>query len=435
MKYKPKSLRRRRNTDKWECVLSHTDPITGDDVSTYHTIVAKTRKQAEQIRCDLIVQMELEGSSVSTDITVSQFMDYYLKYKSASKTIEPSTIRDYRYEANKICKYIGAEKIDHVTIAVVDNCLAKMSADGYAPKTIAKCFRLFKQALNYAIAQDILKKNPCDFCKPPKRRNTPINTLSREERSLMLDIARRAQPSPLAVAIEIILTTGMRRAEVCALRWSDFNEAKRTITVNHSLGKGEGGFYLKDPKSGRTRTLPLTSHTFNLLQGMYEDIKSICRKLKIGFDDLYILGTLDAQSRPYSPDRIGKDFAAFCKMNGFDCSLHDLRHTFATFMIADGADIVTVANYLGHANPSVTLDVYADVDPEAKLRAVKYIEGAFDDADSVLRREIRQRREEIEQAEQSSPGDSDKTSSTSADSITFTIEEMEAMLTMLKAAS
>ena len=194
-----------------------------------------------------------------------------------------------------------------------------------------------------------------------------------------LDLARRAQPGALAVAIEIMLTTGVRRGEVCALRWSDFDESKQTITVTHSLGNGEGGFYLKQPKTEEIRTIPLTLHAFEMLRGMREDLKWMCGKLKVRLEDAFILGTLESESRPYNPTQLGKDFAAFCKMNGFTCTLHDLRHTFATFMIGSGADVRTVADYLGHANPSMTLDIYADVDPEAKQQAVKYIEGAFDE--------------------------------------------------------
>lgn len=68
--------------------------------------------------------------------------------------------------------------------------------------------------------------------------------------------------------MEIILTTGMRRSEVCALRWSDFDADKRIITVSHALGNGEGGFYLKEPKAGKTRSIPLTAHTYEMLKGM-----------------------------------------------------------------------------------------------------------------------------------------------------------------------
>ena len=113
--------------------------------------------------------------------------------------------------------------------------------------------------------------------------------------------------------------------------------------------------------------------------------------------------------------------------------LYFIRHTFATYMIAEGADIITVANYLGHANPSMTLDIYADIDPEAKMRAVKHIENAFDDADSVLRRDIRKRQVAIEESKQTS--NAQEAANISAGSIPFTIEELEAMLATLKAAS
>lgn len=430
MEYKPKSLRRRRNTNKWECTLVHTDPLTGEDVTTYHTVPGKTRNQAEQARCDLIVQLELEGLSASSDMTLQQFMRLFLDYKVKSKTIESSTIRGYRGETKMICRYIGSEELSKLTIPVINAWMASMSQDGYAPKSISKCFRLLKQALNYAIAQDLIKKNPCNFCKPPKRVKTKINALPREERSRMLDLARRAQPNALAVAIELMLTTGMRRGEVCALMWDDFDEAKHEITVSHSLGNGEGGFYLKEPKSGRTRNIPLTEHTFNMLKDMQDDVKWMCKKLKVRLGQSYILGTLETESRPYNPTQLGKDFGAFCKMNGFDCTLHDLRHTFATYMIAEGADVRTVSDYLGHANPSMTLDIYADVDPEAKRSAVKYIEGAFDDAMSVFQRDVDRRRAEL--GDSGSKPCPDRVTGISPESIPFSIEELEEMIAVLQ---
>ena len=65
-------------------------------------------------------------------------------------------------------------------------------------------------------------------------------------------------------------------------------------------------------------------------------------------------------------------------MNGFDCTFHDLRHTFATMMIGNGCDVRTVASYLGHSSVSMTLDIYADVDPDAKAAAVSKVEDSFD---------------------------------------------------------
>lgn len=115
--------------------------------------------------------------------------------------------------------------------------------------------------MKLAVAQDFITKNPCDFCKPPKRVKTPINALSRGDRSRMLLIARRALPTPLSIAIELALTTGMRRGEVCALRWSDLGN-DGTITVNRALGNADGGFYEKEPKTlDSKRTIPPTAFT------------------------------------------------------------------------------------------------------------------------------------------------------------------------------
>lgn len=72
-------------------------------------------------------------------------------------------------------------------------------------------------------------------------------------------------------------------------------------------------------------------------------------------------------------------------MNGFNCTFNDLRHTFATMMIAQGIDICTVADWLGHASPSMTLDVYADVAPEAKRDSLDKMKTCFDvDMDGVF---------------------------------------------------
>ncbi len=91
---------------------------------------------------------------------------------------------------------------------------------------------------------------------------TPINALNKDDRSRMLALARNAQPEPLGIAIELALTTGMRRGEVCALRWSDLGD-DGTITVSHALGNAEGGFYLKEPKTGSSqRVIPLTKSIY-----------------------------------------------------------------------------------------------------------------------------------------------------------------------------
>ncbi|WP_283171506.1 tyrosine-type recombinase/integrase [Curtanaerobium respiraculi] len=383
-RYTSRSLRRRRNTDQWECSLSHTDPVTGEVVRTYHTLVAKTQRQAERARDALIVELELLGGASSSNVSLRDFMASFMRHKEGSGTIEPSTVRGYRAETRIICRYLGNAKLAELSIPDISGWMHDMSADGYAPKSCSKAFRLLKQALKWAVAQDLIAKNPCDFCKPPKRVKTLINALSREERTRMLRLAMQAEPQPLGFAVEIALTTGMRRGEVCALRWSDLSD-DGAITVSHALGNGPGGFYVKEPKTGSSaRTIPLTRHLDTMLSARRRDAERVTREMGVALGDPYILGTQEEESRPYNPTQLGKDFAAFCKMNGFKCTFHDLKHTFATMMIVGGCDVRTVASYLGHASVSMTLDIYADVDPDAKRAAVDKVADSFDvDLDSL----------------------------------------------------
>lgn len=115
------------------------------------------------------------------------------------------------------------------------------------------------------------------------------------------------------------------------------------------------------------------------------------------------------------PTPLGKDFGASCNMNGFKCTFHDLRHTFVTMMRSGGTDVQTVASYLGHASVSMTLNVYADVDPEAKRAAVSKVDDAFDMdmMSSLFGEEFTAARQEP--------------------AFTFSVEQLEAMLAQAKA--
>ncbi len=379
MKYTSRGLRRRGDTDKWEVTLTRKNPFTSKTERTFHTVEGKTLRAAERARDELIMELEQKGGAIGSNLTIAQFMDAFLAYKAESGTIEQSTICGYRTENKWIVKYIGAEPLGELSIPTINRWMADLTADGYAPKTVSKAFRLLKQALKFAQAQDLITKNPCDFCKPPKRVKTKINALSREDRTRMLSIARTSLPNPLSIAIELALTTGMRRGEICALRWSDVDETKKTISVNHALGRENGSYYVKEPKTaGSQRTVPLTAFTLRALVAIRTDKQNICKAMGIKFGDPYILGTIGEDTKPYRPDLLSKEYTAFCKINGFDCTFHDLRHTFATFMIGGGVDVRTVASYLGHSSVSMTLNTYADADPEAKLSAVDKIEAAFD---------------------------------------------------------
>lgn len=98
LRYTSRGLRRRNNTDKREVTLSHVDPVTGETARTFRTVGARTKKGAEKARDALIFRLESDGGAVGSSMTVREFMEQFLRYKEASGTIEPSTVRSYRGE-------------------------------------------------------------------------------------------------------------------------------------------------------------------------------------------------------------------------------------------------------------------------------------------------------------------------------------------------
>lgn len=376
-KYTSRGLKRRGDSDKWHVTLSHKDPITGELVPSYHTVTARTEKQAMKRRDELILDLERKGGAYTSKLTVAEFLDKFIQYKQDTMAVERSTVNGYRKEARVICRYIGETRLADVDIPTVNRWMAQMVGEGYAPRTVAKAFAMLRQTLKHAVALDLISKNPCDFCKPPKMQRKKLQVLDREQRTRMLQLAREAEPEPFALAIELALTTGMRRGEICGLRWSDIGECD--ITVNRAISLDSGTPYVKDPKTdGSHRTIPLTRRLYAVLRAMEKHQRYVATELGLQFGDPYILGTLEPCSRPLHPTKLTKDFKAFCEMNGFQCTFHDLRHTFATMMIAGGTDVRTVASYLGHSNVAMTLNTYAEVDPDAKKAAVSKVDEAFD---------------------------------------------------------
>lgn len=378
MRYTSRGLRRRRNTNKWEVSLSHKDPLTGKTSTSYYTVEANTEKQARKKRDELILELERHGSVISSKVTVDELVSDLIAHKEESGSIEPSTAYHYRKDARVISRYIGDIRINDLGIPEVNAWVANMVDDGLAPRTITKPFRLLSQALKFAKAQDLITKNPCEFCKPPKIQRKAVTALSREDRTRMLGLVQKSLSTPVHLAVALALTTGMRREEICGLRWSDIT-SEGSITVARAIGIRKGGCYVKSPKTKESyRTIPLVPWLASFLAMRYEASVQELNIVGSPLGDPYILGTQEPDSRVYQPNRLSHEFRTFCNTHGFECEFHDLRHTFASMLIAQGVDVRTVASLLGHSNVAETLNIYAEADPDAKRSALDKIQGSFD---------------------------------------------------------
>lgn len=325
----------------------------------------------------------LEGVGESLEISSRLIPDYVAEYvtaKETTKAIEASTIHSYETSLSYIRSEFAGVKVADLTSKDVEAWLTKLTNAGYSQSTIGKGYRLLKQVMNDAVSSGAILRNPLDTVKPPKRGNKKqgINALDAAGCKRLLAKMAGLEPTPTLIAAYIAIYSGMRRAEICGLKWRDIDEKGRVIWVRRSIGVGKGGTYKKLPKTDKIRdaVLPdtLAKILLNWKASQRKTFANVGATLTV---DSYIIGDADGY---FSPERVSKEWTALARLfgvkgtEGRTATFHDLRHTWATLANANGVDIKTISSNLGHANAAMTLNIYASADPEAKKRAADITE-------------------------------------------------------------
>lgn len=340
-------------------------------------LAAEDERQAQ-------ARMEREGY-VPVQGVAELVAAYLVKVENESRP-ENSTMATYRRMERHIAGELGGVPIDGLTEDMVVRWLGNMNAQ-FAPETVIKSLRLLNASLEWAVDMGRIPTNPARKCRKPKQKRPEPNYLDMEQRArLMATLDEAPAAEPYALGVRIALMTGMREGEICALRWRDVDMNAGVIHVRHSIGRGDST-YEKTPKNGGSRrNIPMPESLVKAMRSRRASV--IEERIAAGasgrdIDDLFVLGRPDgAYMNPQYLSRTWRRrYAAGLGLVGSQGRrpvFHDLRHTFATVAIAAGVDVKTVSSILGHANAAMTLNIYADADPEAKRRAADAVAAAME---------------------------------------------------------
>jgi integrase len=341
-------------------------------------------------RSELIAEDAERSGSVSgglSGVTVSEYLDSYIDGLMASKHVEPSTIKDYRTTARRIKAALGERMVSELTRDEIAGYEASMMNDeGLSPRTVTKVHRLLSQSLRAAVDAGRLPRNPCDGVRLPKTKKEQPHSLTKEGAMDLLGTLSALPQVREVSAARIALCSGMRLGEVCALQWKDVDPEELLVRVTKSLGNGTGGTYVKTPKNAYSvREIPMTPQLEEAFQARRKYVLAEAEKAgafptDAQMAECYVLGDLSGEfvgtttvSRGWTQLR---RLLNLTDKDGNPLRFHDLRHTYATLAVQAGVDIKSLSSILGHADASMTLNIYASSDSDARRLAAEKL-GAF----------------------------------------------------------
>ena len=346
---------RERSAGHWAIILD----VPGNDGQRrrkWHSFKG-TKREAQAECARLITEMKAGAYVEQHRQTLNDFLDHWERDWAATNVSPKTNERYSELLRTHVRPHIGAKPIQSIRVEDLNRLYSDLHQK-IAPRTVKHIHRLLHRVLGHATKWGTVKRNVVALVDAPKVQATEAPALQLTEIPTMLTGLRGRVLYPIAV---VALGTGMRRGELCALRWQDVDLDAASLRVERSLEETrKGGLRFKEPKSARgRRTVSLSPAVVAELRGHWKAQQE--QRLALGLgkapSDALVFSTWDG--RPRQPGILTNEFTAAMKRLGLPhVTLHTLRHTHASQLITSGMDILTVSRRLGHSSPTITLSVY-----------------------------------------------------------------------------
>lgn len=324
---------------------------------------------------DREAQAEAEAAKI---LTFRQYGERVFMPSKAITMSENSRSNYQGYLDKKIYPALGDLKLPEITPAQITALLLAIQAEGKAHSTVIKVYTILHSFFKMAYLGDMIDRNPMDKVERPKPRKDevkasgPLAYTPSEVQKIVADLER--EPLKWRALVHLLIDTGIRRGECCALQWKNIDFATGTVAIRGNLCYTKAkGVYLDTPKNSHLRTVYVGERTLALL-----------RQLRVEQANKSISAYVFTQEaspepmHPQSPTRYLKKFSV--RYDVPDLHPHKLRHTFASIAITNGADIASVSEALGHSDKAVTLRMYTHADQESISQAAQIVREAIEKA-------------------------------------------------------
>jgi integrase len=346
---------------KWVAQLTWVDPATGRKLKREKHCA--TRKEAEQALAQMVAEQARGLLMDPSRLTTRDFALEYLR-RLEREGLRPNSIRlaqgelAYALPSLKDPKAhdpLGRMRLQEVKPVHVRAALDRVIEAGYAPRTVARVLMRLKALFREALRLELVARNPAEAIQVrlPKGEKA-ARALEPEEVARLLEAAEASRSRDMALLLRLMLETGLRRGEALALQWGDVDLERGEVRVWRAWAKvgSKGAFTpLKTPTAKRVVPLPL-----GLLRRLKARKEELLERLNPEeVDGLHLVGGV----KPVDPDAFNHYLRRLAERAGLGrVRVHDLRHTWATLALSRGIPLEVVSERLGHASPTITLNVY-----------------------------------------------------------------------------
>lgn len=391
-----KGTLRRKTAETWQLRVFRGYDEHGKQLCDYHTIHAKTKREAEAEQRRILHALDTGGYAEPSRLTVGDYLESWLR-DYAANNVSPYTLDRYESIVRKhLIPALGSVRMNQLTPVRIERYYAtalesgrlthprKRPEDGSKtppprgldPQTVVKHHRVLRTSLKRAVRLGLLVANPCDRVDPPKLPRTEMKALDEIGTERLLAAARTSNCPSLYVAVLLAANTGMRRGEVLGLRWSDLDFDAGVLHVRRTLQRSKNSVVFGEPKSAASRRmLSLDEETLSELKS--HKVRQSQTRLALGIgwqdNDLVCPGRC---GEPWHPNMLTREFQRLRDRNGLSLRFHDLRHSHAAQLIRTGAPAKVIQERLGHASAGFTLSTYGHLLPGIQDEAVEKLAAA-----------------------------------------------------------
>ena len=372
---KGKGTVRQRADGRWEgrIIVCYDD----NNKPKYKSVFGKSKPETQEKLKALIEEQVIVGgktpSKAKSEMKFGEWIDAWFR-TYVQPAIRETTKECYsNYIYHHIIPSIGSTVLSELTQKTLQDFYGSLKEQGRCVRTeqfgeglsdrmVRGCHALCRKSLEKAMEQGLITSNPAIGCKLPPKKAREMQVLTHNELKQFLI---QAHYDGYYEFYLLEFATGLRRGEICGLKWEDIDLSTGELHVHRQAVAVNGGISITEPKTKASdRTILLSPSVLSVIKKLYENS-----------DSKWLFPSPVKDDMPYNPQSVYRKTQQILKRSGCKkVRFHDLRHTFATMALENGMDIKTLSNMIGHVSAETTLNIYSHITNEMQQNAAKKID-------------------------------------------------------------